>query len=42
MEHGITAITSDFGSEDSSSILDAPTNVYTKLINYAIINEINT
>ncbi len=42
MEHGITAITSDFGSEDSGSILDAPTNVYTKLINYAIINEINT
>ena len=30
MEHGITAITSDFGSEDSSSILDAPTKVHTK------------
>ena len=25
MEHGITAITSDFDSENSSSILDAPT-----------------
>lgn len=30
MEYGITAITSDFGSEDSSSILDAPTKVPTK------------
>lgn len=37
MEYGITAITSDFGSEDSSSILDAPTKVHTKLINYVII-----
>ncbi len=28
MEHGITAITSDFDSENSSSILDAPTKVH--------------